>query len=347
MKQSFYMLFMRAVLLLMVPLAGSCRKELCYNHFRAVSIGLEWEQEWERDYGMNHSSNWNAVYHGLGYDELRPERPEWVNLIQYTATGLQTETYLYPEGGDVKIDNDESQSFLLYNGDTEYIILSDMVSAPQARASATGRSRSSLQEVKDKYPGSRTTNPPDVIYSAYVNKVPSVGLHEILPVPIKMQPLVYTYVINYEFEYGLHNVALARGALGGMAESVYLMNGKTSEETAIILYDCSLTDTGCRAYVKTFGVPGFTDEYFGQLSSKSREQMFTLNLEVRLTHGRYYEFTYDITDQILNQPRGGVIKVSGIRIEDDWNPCEGSAFDVGVDDWGDREDIDLPVEPTD
>lgn len=344
MKQSSYILFIRAVLLLLLPLVGGCRKELCYNHFRALSIGLDWEHEWERDYGMHHSSTWDSDYHGFGYEELRPGRPEWVNLIRYTTTGTQYESYLTPEGGDIMIEEEDGQSLLLYNGDTEYIILYDMVSAPQARASATGRSRSSLEGVKEKYPGSRTTNPPDVIYSAYIDKVPSVGLHETKPISARMQPLVYTYVIKYEFEYGLEHVALARGALGGMAESVYLLDGSTSEETSIILYDCNITTTGCEARVRSFGVPGFTDDYFGQMPRKSKDQPYTLNLEVRLTGGSYLEFNFDITDQIANQPRGGVIKVTGLKIEPEQNPND-AGFQVGVDDWGDREDIDLPVEP--
>ena len=40
-----------------VVLSGGCRKDLCYDHDRhglttRALILPEWEQEWERDYGM-------------------------------------------------------------------------------------------------------------------------------------------------------------------------------------------------------------------------------------------------------------------------------------------------------
>ncbi|MDE6300032.1 MAG: DUF5119 domain-containing protein, partial [Muribaculaceae bacterium] len=156
--------------------------------------------------------------------------------------------------------------------------------------------------------------------------------------------LVYTYVVRYEFEYGLEHVALARGAIGGMAESVYLLDGRTSDESTIIIYDCDLKDYGCEARVRSFGVPSFPDEYYGRAGVSDPSRRYTLNLEVRLNNGKYVEYNLDITDQIAHQPRGGVIKVSGLRVEDK-DSSTPAGFNVVVDDWGDRVDIDLPVSP--
>ncbi len=330
----------------------SCRQELCYDHFRMASLRLSWEQEWERDYGKNHSANWNSDFYGHEYDHLRPEIPEWVNIVTYTQDANPVESFLEVDGGNIMINGDENKSFLLYNGDTEFIVLSDMASHASARASSTSRARSSLTTFSDIYPTVRSTNPPDMLYAAYIDQVPYVELHEAKDMPIKMQPLVYTYIIRYEFEYGLEKVALARGALGGMAESVYLRTGATSDESSIVLYDCELTNYGCVAHVKTFGIPGFPDQYYGRQSSSRAERPYTVNLEVRLTNGKTLEFDYDIADQIASQPRGGVIHVTGIRVEDEVSgndPASGSAFDVEVEGWGEFEDIDLPViaNPTD
>ncbi|MDE6810786.1 MAG: DUF5119 domain-containing protein, partial [Muribaculaceae bacterium] len=153
------------------------------------------------------------------------------------------------------------------------------------------------------------------------------------------------YIIKYEFEYGNEHIALARGALGGMAESVYLLNGRTSDESAVILFDCDIKDYGCEAHVRSFGVPGFPDKYFGRVADTSVDGPYTLNLEVRLKNGKYVEFNIDVRDQIAKQPRGGVIKVSGLRIEDE-DSFTNTGFNVAVDNWGDRVDIDLPVRPT-
>lgn len=333
-----------AFMMIMVSALTSCRDELCYNHYPSLSVTLTWEHEWERDYGMNHSANWDATLHGFGYDELRPDKPEWVNIIRFSADGSRHEHYVGNDGDNIMVDKGDGQSLLLYNGDTEYIILSDIASPPKARASSTGRSRTSLTYFSEIHPKASTTNPPDVLYAAYVADIPDVKIHENRPLPVKMKPLVYTYVIRYEFEYGLENVALARGALGGMAESAYLLDGRTSDETTIVLYDCDLKDYGCEAHVRTFGIPAFPDEYYGRADTGTSDRPYTLNLEVRLKNGKFVEFNIDVSDQLARQPRGGVITVSGLRIEDKDAYTE-AGFNVEVEGWGERVDIDLPVGP--
>lgn len=339
---------MIAAMILMLPMV-SCRTELCYNHFATADVSLSWETEWERDYGMSHSDNWDAEHHGHQYKDLRPRSAEWVNLVEFTEGSTSNEHFLNPEGGEIILGSNRDHSFLLYNGDTEYIVLSDMASLPEARASATSRSRASLAYVMERHPGVRSTNPPDMLYSAYIEQVPHIDLHEVRSVPVKMQPLVFTYLIRYEFESGLENVAYARGAIGGMAESVYLRDGRTSDETAVILYDCDVKSYGCEAVVKSFGVPGFPDEYYGRTGDQnnSEDRTYTLNLEVLLRNGKIVEFNYDIADQLKKQPKGGVITVSGLRIEEEEakpDPIE-SGFDVDLSGWGTGIEVDLPIDP--
>lgn len=328
---------------LLMALMPSCRKDLCYNHFRTAAIALEWEQEWERDYGMDHASSWDAAMHGFEYHTLRPVRPEWVTMVTYTDNANPREDYMPATGDNINVGDPENQSYLFYNSDTEYIVLSDVASLMSARATSTTRSRSTIGAMMDMYPEVRSTNPPDVLYAAYVEEAPEIGLHEARPMPVRMQPLVYTYVIRYEFEHGIEHVALARGALAGMAESVFLRNGVTSEESSIVLYDCEVKDYGVEAHVRSFGAPAFPDSYYGRSEAARAERPYTLNLEVKLTNGKIFEFNYDIADQIARQPRGGVIRVSGIRIEDEQNIGDsGSPFDVNLEDWGEHEDVVLP-----
>lgn len=336
--------YIAAALLAMLPVLASCRQELCYDHFPALDVNFTWEQEWERDYGHNHSAKWDAEACEADYDELRPDIPEWINAIRFFDGDAPEKHFLKPEGARMIIDADRDFSMLLYNGDTEYIVLSDVVSLNDARASASSRSRggTSLGVMFDKHNTSRTTNPPDILYSAYIDHVPGLKNHEQKSLPVKMQPLVYTYLIIYEFEYGLQHVALARGAIGGMAESVYLRNGVTSEEASIILFDCDIKSRSCQARVRSFGAPGFPDKYYGR-ALQSVDRPYSLNLEVRLKNGKTLEFDYDISDQMKYQPRGGVIKISGLRIEDEQNQVTGG-FEVDVSEWDDNgQIIDLPM----
>lgn len=326
-----------------VALLTACqRTELCYDHWPKASMTFEWEREWERDYGMSNRVNWDAGSYGFDYDFLRPEIPEWVNLVEYRNDNPVGELYFPPAGGDAVLDGSGDYSFLLYNGDTEYIVLSDIASLPDARASATPRSRASISYIMEQHPDMKSSNPPDVLYAAFMERIPTIGAHETKRFSVRMQPLVYTYVVRYEFERGLEHVALARGALAGMAESVYMRDGRTSDESAIVLYDCEVKDYGCEAHVRSFGVPGFPDEYYGRSAVNADGRPYTLNLEVMLSGGKVLEFDFDVADQLRTQPRGGVITVSGIRIEDEQNePISSGGFDVDLSGWSEV-DVDLP-----
>ncbi len=337
-----------ALTCLMASTLASCRQELCYDHYPVLDLNFEWEREWERDYGQHHESGWDSEYYGYEYGDLRPDEPEWINMISYYADGSQHESYVSPDGKSFIVDAGESRSVLLYNGDTECLVVSDVASLDNARAEATSRSRgrSSLTAIYEKHAGARTTNPPDMLYAAYIENLPGLQNHDRTTLSPKMQPLVYTYVIDYQFDEGIENVVIARGAIGGMAESVYLRTGVTSEKSSIVLFDCSLKSTGCHASVRSFGVPGFPDIYYGRNESSAAERNVTLNLEVMLKSGKVVEFDFDVSDQLKDQPRGGVIKVGGIKIEDQPSSSGGgnAGFVVEVYDWDEYDEIiDLPV----
>lgn len=323
-----------------VLLLGGCRKDLCDNHYRAAKVDTDWEQVWERDYGRDWENNWSDGRWGYSYGEFIPGTPEGISVLIYDDDSESTKTFLPSSGGEV-ILNAENSSLLFYNNDTQYIIFDDMAKAPLARATTSTRTRASLSAL---HTNERTVNPPDVLYVAFTPGLTGIDLHESYRLGVKMQPLVYTYLVRFKIEKGLEYASLARGALAGMAEAVMLRDGSTPDETATLLFDCRLTSWGAEAQVRSFGVAGFPDRYFGKAAgSKAKEaQRYTLNLELRLRNGRIKTLLFDVSDQMLDQPRGGVIEVGNIEIDED-DASVDSGFDVNVDDWGEYEDIDLPI----
>jgi len=329
------------LLLGMALLVGGCRKDLCYNHYREAVVDLAWESAWERDYGMGWAAAWSETLYGRPYEALLPGTAEGVTLIDYDRAGHTSEHFLSAQGGTF-IPEEGEHDMLLYNNDTEYILFDDMASLPAARATTTTRTRGSFKAL---HAGERTVNPPDVLYGAYIERAPAVELHERSRIEATMRPLVYTYLVRYEFESGLEYVSLARGAMAGMAEEVYLRDGATSEKSVSILFDGELTSWGAVARVRSFGVPGFPDAYYRpQRDAEATKRHYALNLEVMLRNGRMKTYEFDITDQMARQPRGGVITVRGLTVAEDEIGTD-SGFDVTVDDWGEFEDIDLPIRP--
>lgn len=155
-----------------------------------------------------------------------------------------------------------------------------------------------------------------------------------------MHPLVFKYLVRYEFSKGLEYVGLVRGALSGMAAAVYMHSGQTSKEAATLLYDCTLKEWGAQAIIRTFGVPDWPNALYQPTRG---QRSYALNLEVRLKNGKIKNFDFDVTDQIEKQPQGGVIIVKGLEISDEDGWQGGSGFDVKIDGWGEFKDIVIPL----
>lgn len=335
MKKGLLVLF-----IFLLAINTSCRKSLCYDH-DAHSLGVRldikptWDTLWQRDYGRNWEYNWNNNW-DYSYYDLTPEIPSGLrSIVYYKDSTIYSENNLPPTGGRISLGTDK-YSMLFYNNDTEYIVFDGVYNVASTRATTRTLSRSSYKSLNSE---ERTINQPDMLFSCYVDNYKgeySLGAYEY---NIKMKPLVYTYLIRYEFSRGLKHVALARGAMSGMAEFVYLNNGHTSSESATILYDCSIKSWGIEARVTTFGLPNQKGEHYVKSSQGSLKKN-AMSLEVKLNNGTIKTFEFDITNQLINQPLGGVIIVSDLEITDK-EGAGGGGFDVSVEGWGDA--IDIPI----
>ena len=323
----------------MLTVFSSCEhKDLCFDHDAHapksdVHIKAVYEKEWEHTCeggpDWEQYPAWESRF-GMDYHELCPDAPDGLRIQVYNVA---------PEGDIVRMRPGE-HSLLLYNNDTEYIVFDDMNSFASAKATTRTRTRAS-------YGGNpymentveNTVNAPDMLYGNYMENYTAERKTETDELPVTMHPLVFTYLVRYEFSHGLEYVALARGALAGMAGAVWLNSGRTSEEAVTILYDCSVEDFGAQACVHSFGIPDYPNEHY----TARAERRYGLNLEVRLKNGKVKSFDFDVTDQVAVQPQGGVIVVSGIEISDEDGTEGGSGFEVDVEDWGEYEDVELPL----
>jgi hypothetical protein len=185
-----------------------------------------------------------------------------------------------------------------------------------------------------------------MIYVGFVNSIVPIKSSTPFDMQIDMKPLVCTYLIHFEINHGREHVALARGALSGMAASAKLFDGSTSNDLATILFDCNLTSTGAEAVVNSFGIPKYKpgksmlDDYAERIKSDSS---YGLNLELLLKNGKIVKFDFNVTDRLKTQPSGGVILVKDINISDDDIQDGSSGFDVNVNGWGEYQDYDLPL----
>ena len=331
-----------AALMLIVGITSCEHKDLCehhrdHAHKYHINIVADYRYDWEECLGgPNWLENWPEGY--LPYDDLRPGKPSGLRVVNINENGGYNTHNIKPEGGVVMLYEGE-QDLLFYNNDTEYIIFSRSGDGITTRATTRTRTRASYLGSEYTNEGETTVAPPDMLYANFFEGYIPEKVVDPVDVEVTLQPLVFTYKIRYEFASGLKYVSMARGALSGMAKEVLLNTGETSEEPATVLYDCEVTDFGVRAIVNSFGAPAFPHPNYPTRT----ENKHGLNLEVTLRNGKVKEFNFDVTDQVKAQPHGGVIVVSGIEIPEDEGTQGSGGFDVEVDDWGEYEDIPLPL----
>ncbi|MBR5853302.1 MAG: DUF5119 domain-containing protein [Alistipes sp.] len=335
----------RYLLLLTVMLIGvtSCEhKDLCYDHRDHahryhINVIADYRLDWEECLGgIDWEESWPEDY--LDYDGLRPSYPSGLRVVAYNEKGDYNIHNIKPQGGVVSL-YEGMNDLLFYNNDTEYIIFSRTGNGATTRATTRTRTRATYTPSVYAKEGEPTLSPPDMLFANYYKNYYAEKVVEPTDVEVELQPLVFTYKIRYEFKSGLEYVAMARGALSGMASSVLLNTGETSDDSATLLFDCEVTDYGVRAIVNSFGAPGYPNPNYPTRA----DNQHALNLEVLLRNGRTMNFDYDVTNQLKSQPHGGVIVIKDIEISEEDGKQGSGAFDVEVDDWGPYEDVPLPL----
>lgn len=343
--------WMMALLCCMALMACE-HKELCLDHqphtprveyLLALSYDIEWEYNLESH--IDWEQYWDESF-GVSYDDIRPDEPEGVRLHVYDED-KQTEIMrnMDPGGATVHFNEEGHYSVLMHNNDTEYIVYQGMESFTTAYATTRGVNRTTYRGnslmTRSEDEEEVTVNPPDMLFGAYIDSIYVEKSIHPDTLTVTLHPLTFTYLIRYEVEQGSEYMALARGAMAGMARGVNLGTGRTSADEATLMYDAQVTDFGAQALVKSFGVPDYPNPNY----SRGPHQ-YGLNLEVKLTDGSLRQFEFDVTSQVEKQPHGGVIVVSGIKIEkpeQGGGEGGGGGFDIGVEGWGDVVDIPLPL----
>ena len=317
-------------------------KDLCLNHRDHahkyhIKVVADYRYDWEECLGgTDWKTSWPENY--LPYDDLRPGTPTGLRVVNFNESGSYNLHNISSSGGVVNLYEGKN-NLLFYNNDTEYIVFSSFDNMATTRATTRVRTRTYSEGNEPTDEDEPTLTPPDMLYANYYDGYVAEKVVDPTEVHVTLQPLVFTYKVRYEFKAGLQYVSMARGSLSGMAASVLLVSGETSEDAATLLYDCEMTDFGARALVNSFGVPAFPHPNYPTREGGKN----ILVLEVLLRNNTRHTFELDVTDQVKKQPHGGVIVFKDIEITEEEGKQGSGGFEVTVDGWEDYVEIELPL----
>jgi Domain of unknown function (DUF5119) len=349
-----------ASLATLTALSACQQRDICFDHDThalryALNTTFSYQLIWHEDYSLyddidDISLDWLSQMPTVLLENSRaavPDVPSGVRTIAIKDGKQHSISNLDPLRGTVYL-GEGVYSLLFYNNDTESIVFdSDYSSAGSITATTRTRVRSTyLGNPYVSTKAENTVTEPDRLFCYYEDEFLSEKTLDGQAMSVTMTPVVYTYLVACYFDYGSQYVALARGVLAGMAQSVNLSDGSTSDETASVLFDFDIASRAVIAKVNSFGIPDYTPG-MGVIDSRGHrtksDNTYGLTLEVRLTNGNLLTFDFDITDQMELQPNGGVITISGITIPDSEGKKGGSAFNVEVEGWGEYQDVTIPL----
>ena len=296
----------------------------------------EWQYSVEEGFDWENYSEWEEVFH-MSYEMLRPALPDGLRAQISLENGFASVFNMSPEGGEIPFA-DTHQSLLFYNNNTEFIVFDGLHSVKEAVATTRSRSEGARPGIMDGMDGD-AMNSPDMLYTYYIESFHGEEHPDDDVIAVRLKPMVFSYLIQYEFQKGLEDIVQAKGALVGMADAVSLSDGRTSSNTATLLFNGVVRNFAVQALVHSFGIPAYPNE-----EGEPDNRKYALELDVKLKSGNVQHFRFDVSDQVSRQPRGGVVRITGIEVDEKLaHPSYDSGFDVNVSGWGEDEHIQLPI----
>lgn len=289
--------------------------------------------------GINIRLNWEGVTDHL---------PEGVRVIFYPKDdqGRKIDTYLPVKGGEVKVPPGH-YSAVIYNYDTEVVQVKEEGSYETIMACTGNCTGLGASETESMVWG------PDNFYVATLDDV-EIGKEEELPtLEVTPKSVVTTYTFSIKTE-GLKNVLSIIGSVSGMAECYHLGKGGGLCRFAPIYCETGKGDGVIKGSFTCFGHPKLTQ-------ARADITQF-LDLIIVRVDGSKQKEKVEITEAVKppeeegkpgegdEKPQVPEIEIElpddeKIVVDDVEVPPEQGGGGIGgdVDDWGDGDDIVIPV----
>ena len=335
--------------------SGKLRVELEVE--QEVQIENMWDIDWEADWIVN----WDEELHGkIGYTD-----PETFHMDYFTAGTNQHVGQRDVLGNRVNLSlGYGTYDMLFYNNDYELIRIEEAPDWSTVTAYTENNPYATMPQSMIRNPMSIRQMPDQLFAILHEGVEISDRLEDYVWIPEEnlwlmsiesiLLPRVFIYLVQVEITNNKGRVTGCRSlTIEGLAESTELKSGLNSTQTISHQFATHTgridNDDGTKTEyfagrLTTFGIPGYMPwrEYTRMKGSETRGASLVspttprniCHIELLYANGGVLSVPIDVTDQIWNQPVGGVIKI--VLNLDDYQPPEqpsGGGIDIGVGGW--------------
>lgn len=308
-------------LLMLVILVGtSCRKELCYNHPHEGSIIL------------------NVDWRDLPADS---KKPNGVLAVFFRDEDGHSQSVNFPAEGGSRNLTQGNYGIMVTNNDSELVLFRNMTDWKTAEAFTSAKRQPPYKSPPSNVPNASAPqsrygiSEADLLMSSIEGRVvvtENVNVKQVVTVTPECLVIPITVRISVS---GMKNVSEARGYLTGVSPSIFLGSKSLSQADATVLfnYSSALGGIELRSQFNVFGMVDVPNDNY-----KLALELLLIDQKTVL----FYEFK--VNDQITDELRkdGGTIRISETIVIPDVDPPSpgGGGFKPGIDGW-ENEDIEI------
>lgn len=365
---------MFVALLLTSLITGCYRKPLYLAQRGTLDINVSvYDIQLELLWGIDWKTHWQylwdeSLYGPIGYTEPAGVRANVYALNEEQQRTKYTTRNFSNEGGRVSLTTKQTYDMMFYNNDTEYILYATDDST-YYYATTRGSTKTSYTRSYANY------NQPDQLFGTFVRDLyvsddpddytietdADGNLVYVYKVEAELTPYTFIYLcqvmlVNNWDEKGQRVTGAEGITANGLAGGVDLFSRITDSTRLVAVTQDDIKpmqeDRELRlpdgtetigdifaARIMTWGLPGIDPlAHIRARQDITLQDSTHVGIGLRLRNGSIYPIQHNVTDQMKQQPAGGVITIviDAAEIPDSiigGKPKPGGGFDASVDNW--------------
>ena len=269
-----------------------------YDHptRNTLDIIIDYTRNWEIAYGYYWEDIMidKGLVSGYEYDYLRPFLPSGIKIVIGDS-----EYNIDIDGGRIAIsDYNYNKVIAIFNNDWEYV-------APNVHLNEN-EDIDYILIGEDIIDNERIAAPDCYCYAKIINPISEPAPEQ--EVNVTLDNLVFKYILQIEFDKGFNKIIhpYARASISGMAGGIKIVPGGYTKVGNMCMYSDYISRENNKIDFLFYSYGTATKNY------NHTENLLYLDL---MTFDGIKSYVFNITDQLYEQPFGGIIIIPNVEVE--------------------------------